>query len=305
MQSTDHAQSSVIHLGDIAIHRESVAPLDPSLYALSPEAEAFFKQATGIPDDEALKAHILMVQKKAYKIVPYPCIFAFAFLRVEITKNPAYKDIIKIGRERTDAILLDIGSCFGVESRKAAADGFPGRNIVASDLIKDFLELGHVLFNTSKDTYSGHFVPGDVFDPAMLSVITPWRDVPPPPRPDLSNLTSLNPLRGHCSVIIVSAFFHMFNEEKQLHVARALAGLLSAEPGSLICGTHVGAQTPGIISEPTTSKADMFCHSPKTWEAMWNGTVFELGEVKVEAELDAYEFMNTKFLMMTWSVTRL
>ncbi|KIJ67348.1 hypothetical protein HYDPIDRAFT_84252, partial [Hydnomerulius pinastri MD-312] len=136
MRSIDDAQPPLISLGDRKIHQKNVSPPDLSLYALalSPDSNVFFKQTTGIMDDEALKAHILKVQNEAYKIAPYPCIWGFGFLRVGITANPAYKDIIKIGRERKDAILLDIGSCFGVDSRKAAADGFPASNIVASDL---------------------------------------------------------------------------------------------------------------------------------------------------------------------------
>ncbi|KAF9240254.1 hypothetical protein BU15DRAFT_74170 [Melanogaster broomeanus] len=171
-------------LGDRVVHYETNALLDPSLYALSTAEAAFFKAATGIDDDAALKAHIIMAQAKAYKVAPYPCIYGFSFLRMVITRNMIYEDILKIGRERKDAIFLDIGCCFSVDSRKVAADGFPACNIVASDLKQEFLELSHVLFNTSQDTYPGHFVAGDIFDPVVLSVEPSSRGVPPSPRPD-------------------------------------------------------------------------------------------------------------------------
>jgi hypothetical protein len=64
-----------------------------------------------------------------------------------------YEHILELGRERPDALLLDIGCCctsdhdvlltalnnldsilVGVNARKAAADGFPAKNIIASDL---------------------------------------------------------------------------------------------------------------------------------------------------------------------------
>ncbi|KAF9240253.1 hypothetical protein BU15DRAFT_61578 [Melanogaster broomeanus] len=249
MASPDLSQSTPIALGDRVVHCETNTLLDPNLYALSPSEEAFFKAATGIEDDEALKTHVIMVQEKAYKVAPYPCIYVFNFLRTVITRNMVYEDILKIGRERKDAIFLDIGCCFSVDSRKAAADGFPACNIVASDLKQEFLELSHALFNTSKDTY-------------------PVGAFPLRPRPDLSALTSLNPLRGHCSVINASSFFHLFNEERQLHAARALAGLLSSEPGSLICGIHLGAQEAGVWTDNVAGgKFDLFCHSPKSWES--------------------------------------
>ena len=43
-------------------------PLDESLYALSEEERTFFKQQTGISDDDELKAHILRVQAEAYEV---------------------------------------------------------------------------------------------------------------------------------------------------------------------------------------------------------------------------------------------
>ncbi|KAH7885515.1 hypothetical protein F5I97DRAFT_1404158 [Phlebopus sp. FC_14] len=297
--------SSDIPLGESRVHAKDVPPLDPTLYALSPEEAAFFKGATGIDDDEALKAHIMVAQAKAYKVAPYPCIYGFRFLKMAITHNPIYNDIIKIGRERSGAILLDIGSCFGIDARKAAADGFPACNIVASDLRKEFLELSHVLFNTTKETYPGHFVAGDAFDPEILAVAPPCREVSWP-RPDLETLTSLNPLRGYCAVINASSFFHLFSEEKQLHVARALAGLLSPEPGSIICGLHIGAREAGIVID---NKADrlstIFGHSPESWTALWDGQVFEKGEVKVDATLRLHGQLGSEIYLLYWSVVRL
>lgn len=43
-------------------------PLDESLYALEAEELQFFKSWTGIDDDEALKRHILKIQKEAYEV---------------------------------------------------------------------------------------------------------------------------------------------------------------------------------------------------------------------------------------------
>lgn len=43
-------------------------PLDERFYDLTDEDRAFFKQQTGIQDDDELKAHILQVQAEAYKV---------------------------------------------------------------------------------------------------------------------------------------------------------------------------------------------------------------------------------------------
>ncbi|KIJ63016.1 hypothetical protein HYDPIDRAFT_113521 [Hydnomerulius pinastri MD-312] len=307
MTPVDSQRPIGVPVGDAVFHSSSpsVTPLDPGLYSLTPEAAAFFKAATGIQDDEELKTHILSVQAKAYNVAPYPCISGFGFLRIGITKNPVYQNILKLGRERPGAILLDLGCCLSVDSRKAAADGFPASNIIASDLKGEFFQLSHVLFKTSEDTYPAHFVLGDAFDPAILSVVSPFQESPSS-RQDLSGLASLNPLHGHCSAINASAFFHLFGEKRQLHMARALAGLLSPEPGSLICGAHVGAPEKGVVSGWVVGRHfSLFCHSPESWADMWNGVVFEKGQVKVEAEIHERDFLGIRDRMMIWSVLRL
>ncbi|KAL4080637.1 hypothetical protein J3A83DRAFT_41200 [Scleroderma citrinum] len=306
MPSVDITQAHEVFLGDKPTYIREVVALDPSLYYLTQEEAAFFKAVTGIDHDDELKAHILMTQEKAYKVAPYPCIYGFGFLRMGIMNRPGYEDFIKIGRERKDAIFLDIGCCFATDARKAAIDGFPAHNIIASDLREEFLELSHILFRTSKDTWPAHFIPGDAFDPAMLSVVPPARGPKQEPPPDLSTLTSLNPLHGHCSVINAAAFFHLFDEERQLHLARALAGLLSPDSGSTICGFQVGSKEKGSFpQELKGARHEVFAHSPKSWEEMWSGMVFEKGEVQVRTELIETMFLDIQAEFLSWSITRL
>jgi hypothetical protein len=42
--------------------------LDERLYDLTDEERSFFKQQTGMQDDDELKAHIVQVQAEAYKV---------------------------------------------------------------------------------------------------------------------------------------------------------------------------------------------------------------------------------------------
>ncbi|KAG2367878.1 hypothetical protein BDR07DRAFT_1392400 [Suillus spraguei] len=294
-------------LGDVTVHTASVPGVDASLYKLSPAQAAFFKTQTGIDNDEDLKRHILEVQAKAYKVAPYPCIHAFGFLRLNLSNFPVYEHILRLGRERPDAVLLDIGCCFGVDARKAAADGFPAKNIIASDIVNEFLQLSHELFKTIPASYPGCLLPGDAFDPEFLSIVAPSYDVSPVPAIDLSSLKSLNPLHDRISAINAIAFFHLFNEEKQLHVARALAGLLSAQPGSVICGFDNGALEKGIVTANLTGvEYQTFSHSPETWSSLWDGEIFEKGTVEVKTEFVELAVGSIKrHLMMMWSVTRL
>jgi hypothetical protein len=116
-------------------------------------------------------------------------------------------------------------------------------------------------------------------------------------------------LHGRVSAIHAAAFFHLFKEDEQLHMARALAGLLSPEPGSVILGVHTGAQEKGVVNQVHRNvEVVIFAHSPESWIAMWDGEVFEKGMVKVEVEFrEAFTDVRNseRYPFLVWSVTRL
>ncbi|KAI0757381.1 hypothetical protein C8Q80DRAFT_1090761 [Daedaleopsis nitida] len=310
--------------------------LDESLYNIEAGALEFMKSQTGIQDPDELKKHILAVQAEAYTIHPYPCIRRFSFVLLKLSRLPAYQQLLALGRERKGAIFLDIGCCcesqiiiiseiamatsqsspilVGNDIRKAIADGFPLAGAICSDLHPEFWDLGHKLFKSTPETFPVPFVPGDAFDPAHLETVPPFYAPPETPVPQLSTLTSLNPLRGHVSVIHASSFFHLFSEERQLELARALAGLLSPEPGSMLLGSHGGRPVKGLRIEASRANSHgipMFCHSPESWTELWDGTVFEKGTVKVATQLveivrrDLAKSEDSRFWLLVWSVTRL
>ena len=184
-------------------------------------------------------------------------------------------------------------------------------------ILVEFADIGHKLFRTTQETYPIAFIPGDAFDAKHLDVVPPLASaheptgLPEGSALDLGSLTSLNPLHGRVSALHASSFFHLFSEARQLHIARALAGLLSPEPGSVIFGLHVGKADKGFISYTVYEDRQMFCHSPESWAQLWDGVVFEKGAVDVKAKLvymgkdepDAQQ--NPIFTVLVWSVTRL
>jgi SAM-dependent methyltransferase len=282
-------------------------PLDENLYNPRPQDAAFYKELTGIEDDEALKQHILDVQAKAYKVAPYGCIYLFLFTRRKVSGQPAYHQVVRIGRERKNPIYLDVGCCFGSDIREVIHDGFPAARAIGIDLHHELWDLGHELFKSTPETFPAHFVVGDAFNPEILAVAPPASmQTTGDLAPDLNSLTSLNSLRGCVSAIHATAFFHLFKEDKQLHMARALAGLLSAEPGSIILGAHTGAQEKGVVHKVHRGvEVDMFAHSAESWTAMWDGEVFEKGTVKVDAQFKEIPDGDGHYPMLIWSVTRL
>ncbi|KAI0702393.1 hypothetical protein C8T65DRAFT_579171 [Cerioporus squamosus] len=305
-------------------------PLNEQLYPLNvdtPRELEFWKSQTGIQDEEELKRHIIKVQTEAHKartlysLFPYGCIVIFAFLYFRIPRIPGYDRLLKLGRERQGAILLDIGCCFGTDSRKVAADGWPTSNIVASDLQHEFWNMGHKLFCSTNETFPATFLPGDILNPAHLDVASVTYDpaeVTTPP-PTLSSLSSLNQLRGQVSAIHAGALLHLFSEEQQTHIMRAFAGLLSAEPGSMLLGSQSGAPEKGIrvvAIGKNGASISQFCHSPQSWTELVDGHIFMKGTVRVEVELVEERYRESikhirgmeslpAYYTLLWSVTRL
>ncbi|KZS95907.1 hypothetical protein SISNIDRAFT_451556 [Sistotremastrum niveocremeum HHB9708] len=262
-------------------------PLDHE-YTLKEDEIAFFKQESGITDDQALKEHILKVQSDAYAIYPYPCIRRFAFATLKISRYPFYKDVLKLGKERPGAILLDIGCCFGNDSRKVIRDGFPKDQVIASDLRQGFWDLGHELFKSTPETFDVPFIAGDVFSDTLIAPAEPAYEPVTGANPPLKSLTSLNPLIHRISVIHASAFFHLFDEQQQFTIAQRLAGLLSPEPGSIIFGSHIGSA--GEPSNRSNASGGIsYAHSVDSWKELWDGKVFKKGSVKVDAFIHEME----------------
>ncbi|PBK67606.1 hypothetical protein ARMSODRAFT_889090 [Armillaria solidipes] len=285
----------------------SPRPLDPTLYALDEDEAAFFKSQTGIEDDTALKSHIFAVQEEAYKICPYPCIRRFAFTKICISRYPSYQDFLKLGKEREKAIYADIGCCFGNDPRKAVMDGYPVEQVLASDLRPEFWDLGHKLFKSTTDTFPARFIPADIFQLKGL----PKKEAGLVP--ELSQVQSIGELSGSISAIHASALFHLFDEEGQFELAKIMATLLSSESGSMMFGSHGGRPEKGIrfeVAPGAQRTVNMFCHSPESWQSLWDGEVFPRGTVRVDVSLQETErpdmiILNSsvKQYLLVWCIT--
>ncbi|GJJ13732.1 hypothetical protein Clacol_007988 [Clathrus columnatus] len=275
-------------------HPLPVRELDPALYYITESEARLLKEYTGITDDNELKHHILKVQAEAYAL----------------PENSAYPALLKLGKTRENAILLDIGCGFGNDSRRAIADGFPLQNVLCTDLREGanhnyeptlgFFNIGHKLFKTAPESFPLAFFRGDIFD-------TVFTYPQPMTIPKLSALDNLGQLKGQISIIHASAFFHLFGEEGQRKLAQILGQLLSPQPGSIILGCQIGA--PARIFSTRI-------FSPDTWKDIWTGDdgPFNPDIVEVHAyprPLDGDEMRAStgpsadgERFWLTWSVLR-
>lgn len=286
-------------------------------YSVSSEDASLLKRLIGgIQDDEELKQHLLQIRSEAYAAQPYMCINAFEFARLRIAKHPAYKYVLKLGKERKDAIFLELPCCVGGDSRLAIMDGYPRENVITSDIVADYWPIGHKLFKTTPETYPVPFLPGDIFDPNFLRP-----GVPPLPTtaeitdsPPLKSLTSLTPLQHHVSIIYASLFFHLFEKEKQAQLAHLFASLLSPVPGSIIFGYHSGAsdteEDKNGRSRITGRGYATFDNSPATWKELWTGADGPFTPDQITFETIARQTAlvikgaDPKHYFHVWSITR-
>ncbi|GJJ13705.1 hypothetical protein Clacol_007961 [Clathrus columnatus] len=254
---------------------------DHSIYYRITEDEAkFLKGCTGITDDDELKHHILTVQAEAYAL----------------------------GKTRKNAIMLDIGCCFGNDSRKAISDGFPLSNVLCTDLRKGFFDIGHKLFKTTPKTFPLAFFEGDIFDTEFTYPYPTTTKIP-----NLSALENIGQLKGQVSVIHASSFFHLFNGEKQQELAHILAQLLLTQR-SIILGCQIGAPTDEKALATTGDYFDKI-FSPKAWKELWIGKngPFKPDDVEIHANVRSFtvdEVLGAtgtgdgEYYWLEWSVLR-
>jgi hypothetical protein len=140
----------------------------------------------------------------------------------------------------------------------------------------------------------------------MIAPRTPFYTPPLTAPPELRSLTSLTPLQGRVSAIFMGAFFHLFDEAKQLQIARQVASLLSPLPGSVLFGAHATRLVNGMRE---SSIGEAFCHCPESWKELWNGNVFEKGTISVEVGVKLIDMGPGRGIQdaiwMSWNVTRL
>ncbi|KAF8705400.1 hypothetical protein RHS03_05646, partial [Rhizoctonia solani] len=263
--SAGQAPLVIDSIGDVAsLKYLERTNLDESLYDLNANELRFFQLATDIRDPTEIKQHILSIQAEAFKADISVSLHTL-FHVYQVTRYPVYAHVLDYGRTHAGAIFLEMACCFGNDARKAALDGYPLENIVATDLRRDFWDLGFKLFKDDLALFPVPFLEGDVFSSQLLDLDAPR----PTERPKVPHLKTLTELLGRVSIIHASAFFHLFSEENQKKLAERCVALLNMEPGSTIFGSHNGAPEPGVYTGIGAPDREMFCHSPESWRKLW------------------------------------
>lgn len=131
----------------------------------------------------------------------------------------------------------------GCDVRKLVWDGYPGSKVLGTDLLQDYLDLGHKFFKDAEITPI-RFVSADV-----LSLPLSF-EKPEAPILSTSEVTDLVQLRGSVTHVYTGAVFHLFDEPTQYEFALRLAMLSTRQSGAVIFGRHQGLNEAGMIPDP-------------------------------------------------------
>jgi len=221
-------------------------------------ARKFYREYVGLADEEELKQHLMEVRESAWKIYQYRCVASFFFVNYNLGETYGqewYSGILE--RMKGGDKFLDLACAFGHVGRNLLYDGAPQENIISSDLRPEFWELGYHLFR-DRETFYSKFHQADIFDP-----------------------TCLEEYNGQINILHISAFFHLFDLERQKRVVRALLRLLSTKPGTTIFGRQAGNTIPEFKTHPwRPSDYGLYAHNAESFRGMFEEVAGEGWDVK-------------------------
>jgi hypothetical protein len=127
--------------------------------------------------------------------------------------------------------------------------------------------LGYDLF-LDKETLKTKFITGDVFDPDA----------------------SIKQLDGKIDIIHAAAFFHLFNWDGQVKIAKRFVSLLNPKAGVLVIGRQMANVEAG---EYSFSNKMVYRHNDESFKRMWKLVGDETGtNWQVDARISDSDFLK-------------
>jgi hypothetical protein len=105
-------------------------------------------------------------------------------------------------------------------------------------------------------------------------------------------------LTDKINIVNAASFFHLFDWDKQVIIAKRLVKLLHDKPGSLVVGRQVGRLDPPP-PEKNHEAGKHYRHNPVTWKQLW-GQVGEETGTKWEVETWMEKWAGADSVMKTF-----
>ena len=220
-------------------------------------AKVFYREYVGLADEE-LKQHLMEIRELAWKVYQYRCVASFFFVNYNLGETFGqewYGRILE--RVQGGDKFLDLACAFGHVARNLVYDGASQENIISSDLRPEFWELGYQLFR-DRERFHCEFRQTDIFDPFCLEEYN-----------------------GKINILHTSAFFHLFDLERQKKVVNAVLRLVSTKPGTIIFGRQVGNTVPEFRKHPWRSTDyGLYSHNEESFRSMFAEVAGEGWDIK-------------------------
>ena len=214
---------------------------------------ASYCQIDDIEGSERVRLTIQAVKDAGHHV--YKCIERGMFASPRLEKHPVYTTIQKRFGE-TDFRFLELGCCFGTDSRKLLKDGLQCHQLTVSDLHDFYWETGKsILFKDRLDSVTSVFVDFSI----------PWQHMDP---------LHVQELECKFDAISASAILHVLSSDQCTNFVSNAFRCLKPDCSSTLFGTCNGSPTPvpfgtiPIAGLPGRIEQSRFLHSPQSLEGL-------------------------------------
>ncbi|MEW5313535.1 MAG: hypothetical protein WDW38_005095 [Sanguina aurantia] len=233
---------------------------------LLPDKQLKFLSAyTGITDLESLRQHVLLVWQEVKKNQHvYCCIQAMSFLAPKVQDHPQYKAVLAASAlhkqqqqqsgggsntTTTPLQILDLGCCFGQDTRQLLMDGIPAGGIIASDIHDGYWQAGRQLFKDDTNPAS-----------RLAGVRTLFTDMAADPGAEGCVDLSAEGLEGSVSFVYALAVLHVLSRQQCVQMLQRVHDMLLPGVGTFF-GWTVGAEVEAEWAKTPTGEAPRYLHS--------------------------------------------
>ncbi len=202
---------------------------------------------------EELEAHVNAVHDDIRgRVHIFGCISAFLYLTPLAHHHPTYPSLIEKAQKDSSFKVLDLGCCFGQETRNFLLRGLSPHQVCASDLNDTYWEAG-------KDM----FMDGTVAkDRGIDQVVTKFGDWALPNSHVLSSSDVVTGWEGHFNGVLCWAVLHVLSKEQ---VDNMLARICKAlKPGGVLLGVTGGARVASEWFRTPDNTQQRFLHDATT-----------------------------------------
>eukprot|EP00667_Euglena_gracilis_P009142 EG_transcript_9282 len=200
---------------------------------------------------ETLRRHVLAVHRDLIRTEhAFKCILMMTYLTPRARRHPAYAEVVTAAREAGDSFrLLEVGTCFGQDTRALIADGVPPGCITATDLHGRYWAGGLRLFMDDVPRPTGHHVAG------VATVFGDWTT-----DPAVADIAA--GLEGRFDAVLCMMVLHVLSAVQVERLLARLARVL--KPGGVLFGSAIGAATPGEWGPTPDGSGQRWLHNPQS-----------------------------------------